>query len=118
MIYIELLKMTVEHTKVTNKLKKLEARMKQEQTTSKTHLKQIKRIETELVNAEVRPEDTNAIQKILDEKNELIRELKEKLRIPVTQVIQTQEFAEKEDEKNTLQLKILSVSSQIIDLKK
>ena len=51
--------------------------MKQEQTTSKTHLKQIKRIETELVNAEVRPEDAKVVQKLLDDKNKLIAKLKE-----------------------------------------
>jgi len=40
--------------------------------------------------------DAKALQKLLDSKNKLINELKEKLNIPPTQVLQTPKLAEVE----------------------
>lgn len=47
----------------------------------------------------------------------IINELKGKLKIPLTQVLQTREITEVEQEKDHLQQRVLVLNSQVISLK-
>jgi len=70
--------------------------LKQEKTASMSHQKQINSLESDLVTEVSDQKDAKALHKLLDRKGKLINELKEKLKIPPTQVLQTLELAKVE----------------------
>ena len=116
-LYAELLQLAINHSKDLAKIDKLELRLKQEQTTSKSHLKQIKSLESYLATDGSDQKDAKALQELLDNKDTIINELKGKLKIPPTQVLQTRELTEVEQEKDHLQQRVLVLNSQVISLK-
>ena len=62
-------------------------------------------------------ENVKALQKLLDGKDKTINELKEKLKIPSTQVLQTDELTKAESEADILHQRILHLHTQICSLK-
>ena len=109
--------MAINHSKDLAKIDKLELRLKQEQTTSKSHLKKIKSLESYLATDGSDQKDAKALQELLDNKDTIINELKGKMKIPPTQVLQTRELTEAEQEKDHLQKRVLVLNSQVISLK-
>jgi len=74
-------------------------------------------LESDIVTESVDQENVKALQKLLDGKDKIINELKEKLKIPPTHVLQTPELAQAESEKDLLQQIILFLHTQISSLK-
>ena len=77
----------------------------------------MKSLEIDLVASETGPKDIKAVQKLLDEKNKTIQDLKKKLQVPVTHVIQTKELAEVESERDQLKGDLLDAQAEIVELK-
>lgn len=102
-LYAELLQLAINHSKALAKIYKMDLRVKQEKTASKSHQKQIKSLETDIITESAYQKNVKALQKLLDSKVKLINELKEKLRIPPTQVLQTPKLTEVESDKEQLQ---------------
>lgn len=117
-LYAKLLQLAINHSKALSKIDKMELRVKQEQTAIKSHQKQIKSLESDIVTESTNQKDVKALQKLLDNKDKLINELKEKLKIPPTQVLQTPELTEVETDKEHLQQRVLYLYSQINNLTK
>jgi len=115
-LYAELLQLAINHSKALTKIDKLELRLKQEKTASKSHQKHIKSLESDLVTEVSDQKDAKALQKLLDNKDKLINELKEKLKIPPTQVLQTLELAEVEFEKENLHQRVLFLHNRVNNL--
>ena len=116
-LYAELLQLAINHSKDLAKIDKLELRLKQEKTASKSHLKQIKSMESYLATDGSDQKDAKALQELLYNKDTIINELKGKLKILPTQVLQTRELTEVEQEKDHLQQRVLVLNSQVISLK-
>jgi len=86
-LYVEVLQIAINHSKALAKIDKLELRLRREKTFSKSHQKKIKSLESDLVTNGSNQKDTKALEKWLDNKDQMINELKEKLKIPPTQVL-------------------------------
>lgn len=83
-LYAELLQLAINHFKALAKIDNLQLRLKQEQTASKSHQKQIKSLEFDIAIEDSHQKDAKPLKKLLDSKDKLINELKEKLKIPPT----------------------------------
>lgn len=116
-LYAELLQLVVNHSKALAKIDKMESRIKQEKTASKSHQKHISLLESDIITENADQANIKALQKLLDGKDKVINDLKENLKIPPTQVLQTRELAEVETEKDQLQQRILFLHVQISKLK-
>ena len=81
----------------------MELRIKQEKTASKSHQKHIRSLESDIIIESADQENVKALQKLLDGEDKVINELKEKLKIPPTQVLQTPELVQAESDKYLLQ---------------
>ena len=71
-MYVELLQLAINHSKDLAKIDKLELRLKQEKTASKSHLKQIKSLESYLATDGSDQKDAKALQELLDNKDMII----------------------------------------------
>jgi len=101
-LYAELLQLVVNHSKALAKIDKMELRIKQEQTASKSHQKNIRSLESDIITTSEDQENVKALQKLLDNKDKVINELKENLKLPPTHVLQTLELAHVEFDKYLL----------------
>jgi len=115
-LYVELLQLAINHSKSLTKINKLELRVKQEKIASKSHQKQIKALESDIITESADQKDVKALKKLLDSKDKLINELKEKLKIPPTQVLQRPESIEVESDKEHLQQRVLYLHIRINSL--
>jgi len=115
-LYVELLHLAINHSKALAKIDKLELRIKQEQPTSKSHQKHIKSLESDIVTESADQKDVKALQKLLDNKDKLNNELREKLKIPPMQVLQTPELTKVESDKHHLQQRVLYLHNRINSL--
>ena len=95
----------------------MEQRLKKEQTPSKSHQKHIKALEVDAIAKNADQENVKALQKLLDNKDKTINELKEKLKILPMQVLQTTELTKAESEIDILQQRILHLHIGICNLK-
>ena len=83
-LYVDLLQIAINQSKALAKIDKLELRLKQDKTASRSHQKKIKSLEFDLVTEVSDLKDVKALQNLLDSKDKMINELKEKLKIPPT----------------------------------
>jgi len=88
-LYAKLLQLAINYSKALKRIDQLEQRLKQEKTTSKSHQKHIKALEVDIVAENVDQANVKALQKLLDNKDKTINDLKEKLKNPPTQESQT-----------------------------
>lgn len=92
-------------------------RIKQEQAINNANQKQMRSLEACLVSSESSANYAKAIQNLLDEKNNIIQDLKKKLNIPATHVIQTNELAEVERERDQIKENLLDTQDEVVELK-
>jgi len=116
-LYVELLQLAINHSKALKRIDQLEQRLKHEKTASKSHQKHIKALEVDIVAENADQANVKALHKLLDNKDKTINDLKEKLKIPPTQVLQTTELTKAESEIDILQQRILHLHTQICSLK-
>ena len=89
-IYIDLLKATLQVSKLQSSKKIVEDLLRKEKVENKSHQTQIKKVQVELLVA-----DKGVVaQKLLNEKESAIQLLKKKLKIPSTWLIQTSKLTE------------------------
>ena len=74
--------------------------MKKEKAMSRAWQTQVKTYENELIVAGVKPKEKQLVKKLLDEKEKVIKYLKKKLKIPVTDHPQTKELVELQKERD------------------
>ena len=116
-LYINVLNLALMNSKLQGKNEKLEARLKQEQAANAANQKQMKILETDLVASETDPQDVKVTQKLLDEKNKIIQDLKKKLQVPATHITQTNELAEVRSERDRVKGDLLDVQAEVVELK-
>ena len=78
-----------------------------------SHQEQIKKLQTDLLDAESQADKGSGIQKSLDEKENVIQLLK-KLKIPSTQLIQASELTDFEKEKEDLNGELTDCKAKIL----
>jgi len=83
-LYAELLQLAIDHSKSLAKIDKLKLRVKQKKIASKSHQKQIMSLEDDIITEIEEKKYVKALQRLLDSKDKLINEPREKLKIPPT----------------------------------
>ena len=100
-IYSGFLKATLKVSKLQSTKRKAENQLRQERVENKAHRQQIKNIQGDLLTAYNEVDKGAATLKFLIEKENTIKLLKKKLKIPATELIQASELTELEKEKET-----------------
>lgn len=109
--------MAINLSKSLAKIDKLELRIKHEKTASKSHEKKIKSLEDDIITESAYQKYVKTLQRLPNSNEKSINELREKLNIPPTQVLQTPELTEVESDKDHVQQRVLYLHSQINSLK-
>ena len=115
-VYIGLLQFTLENSKLGSRVSKLEGQLKQEKTTNKAWKAQIKRLGIDVLVVGEDLKNIQAIKKLLDEKENTIEVLKEKLKIPRAQHVQTLELTSLKQERETLQQEQINYKEKVLTL--
>ena len=98
-IYTDMLKATLKLSRLQSSKRKIENQLRQEKVQNRAHQVQIKNLQTYLLVAETQEDEGSGIQKLLNEKENVIQLLKKKLNISSTQLIQASKLIELEKEK-------------------
>ena len=88
-IYYDLLHATVKVTKFQSLVDKMEVQLKHEKVENKANLIQIKKLQGDTISLETEPNSFQATKKLLEEKDNTIQVLKNKLKVPNTQHVQS-----------------------------
>ena len=92
-IYTDLLQATLQVLNLQSSKKRVEELLRKENVDNKAHQEQIKKLQVDLLVADIQADKGVATQRFLKEKENAIQLLKKKLSILATQLIQTSELA-------------------------
>ena len=115
-LYHDLLQSTLSNKNLERKVIKIEKQLKNEKTMGKSWQTQIKKIEANLMEMGVKPDNKNPTKKLLEEKDKTIISLKKELKILVAYHPQTKEFLTLQEEFNYLQHSTLDLKDKILQL--
>ena len=101
-IYTDLLKETLQVSKLQLSKKRVEDLLRKEKVENKSRQMQIKKLQVWLLVTDSQADKGVATQKLLNEKGNAFQLLKKKLKIPSTQLIKTFELIEFEKEKEAM----------------
>ena len=76
MLYYDLLCMSLNKNKLENKVDRLEKQLNKEKSMSRAWQTQVKTYENELIATGVQPKEKQSVKKLLDEKEKVIKSLK------------------------------------------
>ena len=109
-LFNDLLKATLKLSKLQTSKSKIENQLRKEKVENKSHQEQIKKLQMYLLATKGQEDKGARIQKLVNEKENVIQLLKNKLKITSIQVIHASKLAEIEKKKESL-------SSELTDCK-
>ena len=112
-----LLKATLQMSKLELSKEKTQDLLRKVRVENKALRAQIAKLQNEAVHINGQEDKKSLAQIFLDEKEKEIHVLKKKLKIPSTQLIQTNELAEFEKEKETLNTELTDCKAKLLKLK-
>ena len=89
-IYSDLLHATVKVTRLQSLVDKMEVQLKHEKVENKVNLIQINKLQGDIISLGTEPNNVQATNKLLEEKENTIQVLKKKLKVPNTQHVNLQ----------------------------
>ena len=113
-VYIDLLKETLQVSKLQSSNKRVEYLLRKEKVENKSHQTQIKKLQVELLVTDSQADKGAIAQNLLSEKENAIQLLKKKLKIPSTQLIQTSKLTEFEKEKEALTVELTDSKARLL----
>ena len=97
-IYSDLLQAMVRINKLQVLIDKLEIQLKHEKVENKANVVQIRKLQTDIASSD----STQAVKRLLEEKDNALQVLKKKLKIPGTEHVHSSELLALQEEKDTV----------------
>ena len=97
-------------------IKKLETQLRQEKKKNRANLLQIKRLQGDLVILGIEPNNTQLTKKLLEEKENTIQMLKQKLKVPGAQHVQYSELTVLQQEKEKIHQEMMDYKGKMLKL--
>ena len=116
MLYYDLLHMYLNKNKLENKVERLEKQLNLEKAMSRAWKTQVKSYENQLIVVGLQPKEKQLVKKILDEKEKVIKSLKKKLKIPITDHLQTKKLMVLQKERDHFKWDTLNFKENILQL--
>ena len=101
-IYSDLLHAMVRINKLQNLVDKLEVQLKHEKVENKANFIQIKKLQANIISSGNESGSTQAIRRLLEEKDNALQVLKKRLKIPSTEHVQSSELLALQEEKDRI----------------
>lgn len=115
-LYQDLLQSILSNKKLESKVIKLKEQLKKKKAMGKAWQTQIKKLEADLMEMGVKPNNQNPVKKLLEEKDKTISSLRKQFKIPVAYHPQTKKLLTLQEEVNYLQQSTLDLKARILQL--
>ena len=113
-LFTNLLKSTLKLSKLEVTKSKIENQLRQEKVENRAHQAQIKKLQEDIIAARGQVDKGQGMKKLSDEKENAIQLLKNKLKIPSTQLIEGPELAKIEKEKECLKNELMDCKARLL----
>jgi len=115
-IYSDLLHAMVRVNKLQVLVDKLEVQLKHEKVENKANSIQIKKLQADLINSGNETGNTQAIKRLLEEKDNALQVLKKRLKIPSTEHVQSSELLALQEEKDRIHQDMMEYKGKTVKL--
>ena len=95
---------------------KLEVQLKHKKIENKANSIQIKKLQADVISSGDEPGNTQAIKRLLEEKDNALHVLKKKLKIPSSEHVQSSELLTLQEEKDRIQQEMMEYKGKMVKL--
>ena len=115
-IYSDLLQAMMRINKLQILVDKLEVQVKHEKVENKANAIQIKKLQADIISSGSEKYNTQAVRRMLEEKDNALQVLKKKLKIPSTEHVQSSELLALEEEKDKVHQEMMEHKGRAVEL--
>ena len=115
-IYSDLLQAMMRINKLQILVDKLEVQVKHEKVENKANAIQIKKLQEDIISSGSEKDNTQAIRRMLEEKDNALQVLKKKLKIPSTEHVQSSELLALQEEKYKMYQEMMEHKGRVVKL--
>ena len=115
-VYSDLLQAMVRINKLQILVDKLEIQLKHEKIENKANAIQIKKLQADVVSSGNERDNTQAVRRMLEEKDNALQVLKKKLKIPGAEHVQSSELLALQEEKYKMYQEMMEHKRKVVEL--
>ena len=115
-IYSDLLQAMMRINKLQILVDKLEIQLKHERVENKANAIQIKKLQADIVSSGNEEDNTQAVRRMLEEKDNVLQVLKKKLKIPGTKHVQSSELLAMQEKKDKMYQEMMEHRGKVVEL--